>query len=124
MIASRCYRFAGGPTTHALLAVVLLPAIFGACLGWIPLPEQIVRKGGRPANEPAGLPVRAGEAAGERGQSAPTTGLARKVVSSKEAPASLIADDGSRCAVSASRFEEMQVGDKVWCLWSGTTPRT
>ncbi len=32
MIASRCYRFAGGPTTRALLAVVLLLVTFGACL--------------------------------------------------------------------------------------------
>ena len=92
------------------------------CAGVIPLPDRVLDKGRAPADERARIPVRAGEAAGERGTRSPTTGLARKTVSSKEGPSTLVADDGSRCTVDAERFEKARAGDDVWCLWRGTNP--
>jgi hypothetical protein len=43
---------------------------------------------------------------------------ARKQVSDKEAPSSLIARDGSRCTVTAKRFSETRVGEEAWCAWT------
>ena len=45
--------------------------------------------------------------------------LSRKRVTAKSEPNELVADDWSRCAVSRSKFEETEVGDRVWCIWRG-----
>lgn len=44
--------------------------------------------------------------------------MARKVVSGKESPATLLAADGNRCIVTAKRFDDVKEGDKVTCRWS------
>ena len=44
-------------------------------------------------------------------------GPQRKTVVAKEAPGRLIAADGTYCIVPASRFESVNVEDKVWCAW-------
>ncbi|MGH7482798.1 MAG: hypothetical protein ACRELV_11635, partial [Longimicrobiales bacterium] len=46
-----------------------------------------------------------------------TTGVGRKYVASKDAPATLIADDATQCLVPGDRFESTDVGDRVWCNW-------
>ncbi|HYD51777.1 MAG TPA: hypothetical protein VEA99_04080 [Gemmatimonadaceae bacterium] len=46
--------------------------------------------------------------------------LARKVVSGKEAPSTLVAPDGSRCSVTERRFKEVTEGEKVTCAWRST----
>ena len=43
---------------------------------------------------------------------------ARKRVSDKEAPSTLIARDGSRCTVTAKRFSEIREGEEAWCAWT------
>jgi hypothetical protein len=47
------------------------------------------------------------------------TGFNSKPVSSKEAPASLIAADESRCLVSEKKFRDTEIGTSTWCFWSG-----
>jgi hypothetical protein len=49
--------------------------------------------------------------------SATVVGLSSKPVSSKEAPVTLFAHDGSSCTVSESRFREIVVGQQVRCGW-------
>jgi hypothetical protein len=49
--------------------------------------------------------------------SATVVGLSSKPVSSKEAPVTLFARDGSSCTVSESRFREIIVGQQVRCGW-------
>jgi hypothetical protein len=74
--------------------VVLLGLLLSACAS-IPLPIP----GGREADR---APV-----------------LARKLVVAKEAPADLIADDGTRCLTTERRFERTRVGSEAWCVWTG-----
>jgi hypothetical protein len=40
-----------------------------------------------------------------------------KRVSAKEAPATLIADDGTRCSVSEKRYAETKIGHDALCVW-------
>ena len=47
-------------------------------------------------------------------------GMARKEVTGKEEPRTLIAVDGTRCTVTESRFRDVAHGDKVWCPWKST----
>jgi hypothetical protein len=44
-------------------------------------------------------------------------GLHRKLVSAKEAPSTLVADDRTQCEVSEKKFRKLAVGDRVRCLW-------
>ena len=71
------------------LALALLTSLLGC--GWLPFRVE----GERPLM-------------GERGPQ-------RKTVTAKEAPDRLIAVDGTLCIVSASKFESVEVNDKVWC---------
>src|SRR5580765_1380719 len=41
----------------------------------------------------------------------------RKRVAEKEEPATLIASDKTRCAVTANRFKDTHVGDDAICDW-------
>ena len=41
-----------------------------------------------------------------------------KSVASKSEPTTLIASDRTTCNVSASKFQEIAVGDLIACLWS------
>ncbi|HMA23673.1 MAG TPA: hypothetical protein VKP00_06755 [Gemmatimonadaceae bacterium] len=43
--------------------------------------------------------------------------MSRKRVAGKQEPATLIADDRSRCTVTAERFRDTKVGDNVICDW-------
>lgn len=45
--------------------------------------------------------------------------LDRKLVVGKDAPVTLIAEDGTRCVTSPDRFERTRIGAEVWCVWSG-----
>jgi hypothetical protein len=45
------------------------------------------------------------------------TQVSLKRVSAKEAPATLIADDGTRCSVSEKRYTETKTGDDALCVW-------
>ena len=47
-------------------------------------------------------------------------GMARKEVTGKEEPRTLIAVDGTRCTVTETRFRDVAHGDKVWCPWRST----
>ena len=44
-------------------------------------------------------------------------GLALKQVAGKEEPATLIAEDRSRCTVPASRFRNTEIGSRAICDW-------
>jgi hypothetical protein len=48
----------------------------------------------------------------------PKAGFRRKRVAGKSAPSDLVADDGTRCVVSAEKFEKTKPGDRVWCRWA------
>jgi len=46
--------------------------------------------------------------------------VSEKVVPAKQEPSTLIAFDGTRCVVTANRFRETVIGEKVWCAWAAT----
>ena len=46
-----------------------------------------------------------------------TATASRKKVAEKEEPATLIANDKTRCTVTADRFKDTHVGDDVICDW-------
>jgi hypothetical protein len=43
--------------------------------------------------------------------------VSRKRVAAKEEPATLVAEDGSRCKVTTDRFKKVRERDYVTCLW-------
>jgi hypothetical protein len=45
------------------------------------------------------------------------TDLDAKVVAGKEPPATLISEDGFRCAVTELRYREAQIGERTVCAW-------
>jgi hypothetical protein len=45
--------------------------------------------------------------------------LDRKLVVGKDAPVTLVAEDGTLCITSRDRFEQTRIGSEVWCVWSG-----
>ena len=45
------------------------------------------------------------------------TPVASKTVYGKESPATLVANDGSRCTVTSKKFEKTREGDRVLCAW-------
>ena len=45
--------------------------------------------------------------------------IGRRQVVAKEAPETLVAARGERCAVDREKFERVRTGDRVWCMWSG-----
>lgn len=46
-----------------------------------------------------------------------TPAVTQRTVAAKDEPATLVATDRSKCTVSADKFRETVVGEKVWCLW-------
>jgi hypothetical protein len=44
-------------------------------------------------------------------------GTGIKVVDGKQEPNSLVARDGTMCAVSKEKFESTAIGASVWCTW-------
>lgn len=63
--------------------------------------------GATPLPTPAGQPVTAKS----------TANMARKRITGKEEPATLIAADHSQCTVTSERFRNTKVGDKALCDW-------
>ena len=51
-----------------------------------------------------------------RGDAAPR--MQRKRVQDKVAPSTLVADDGTWCTVSATKFAQTAVSTRAWCVWS------
>ncbi len=43
--------------------------------------------------------------------------IASKRVAAKEPPVTLVAEDGSRCAVTESKYDNARIGDTVFCAW-------
>ena len=43
--------------------------------------------------------------------------LAQKVVHGKEPRTTLLAHDGTRCQVTEKRYNEIAIGEQVWCVW-------
>jgi hypothetical protein len=54
---------------------------------------------------------------GPQGSKAVTIAASRKVVWGKEEPATLIAQDRTRCIVTADKFRETAIGEQVTCDW-------
>jgi hypothetical protein len=50
-----------------------------------------------------------------KGSHAPV--LERRMVVGKIDPNTLVAVDGSRCAVSAEKYERTERGEEAWCVW-------
>ena len=46
----------------------------------------------------------------------------RKVVAGKERPRTLVATDDTRCQVDQQRFDRVEIGEEVWCLWRREAP--
>ncbi len=49
------------------------------------------------------------------GDNAPT--LARKVVTQKLLPDTLVASDGTRCTTTAGKFRKTTLRSDAWCIW-------
>jgi hypothetical protein len=52
------------------------------------------------------------------GTSGAQPGYAVKLVRAKEAPATVLGDDGSLCRLAAERFDRVDVGDWLSCEWT------
>lgn len=87
--------------------------------------QACTQPGRRTGTGPQGLPS-PGElqapgslpSVGTQTPSGRTTAVAsRKRVAEKEEPATLIANDKTRCTVTADRFKDTHVGDDVICDW-------
>jgi hypothetical protein len=84
----------------AILALTL--AVMGCA------PYQHLKKPGGDREMPTGTSSREG------GRSE----VGRKAVYGKEDPATLVAQDGTRCAVTDKRYRETALGEVVWCAWT------
>lgn len=100
------------PRIRSQLTCFGLSVLLAACAHRSTVPGAGAARGsGVPGASP--LPTPAGQ---------PTTAtsnpnMSRKRVARKEEPATLIADDRSRCTVTAERFRDTKVGDNVICDW-------
>lgn len=54
---------------------------------------------------------------GTASQGSGASALGRKAVYGKEDPATFVAQDGTRCAVTEKRYRETALGEVVWCSW-------
>ena len=52
------------------------------------------------------------------GSSGPQPGYAIKLVRGKEAPSTVIGDDGSVCRLTTERFTQVDKGDWIACDWT------
>lgn len=52
-----------------------------------------------------------------QGMAVTEKGLSQKAVNGKEEPATLMSADRQSCIVTAKKFRETAIGDKVWCAW-------
>lgn len=105
----------GRRRTALNVAALLLtcPIAVSACARSLEVAERL----GREANaSERGLSDR--PQPNDRKAQSPKAGFRRKRVAGKSAPSDLVADDGTRCAVSAEKFEQTNPGDRVWCRWT------
>lgn len=58
-----------------------------------------------------------GKVPGQRAAGSTEANVSRKRVDSKEEPATLVAADRTRCAVTEQRFRDTKVGDNATCDW-------
>ena len=100
-------RVATRTAALALLALLALPAAsaVGACRVQ---PLTIPGK----ARDPREMP---GSTSGRSPDVEPA--VASKRVAAKEPPLTLVAEDGSRCAVTESKYNNARIGDTVFCAW-------
>jgi hypothetical protein len=49
----------------------------------------------------------------------PENNLERKPVIGKREPAQLVAEDGTTCHTTKSKYERARPGQRVWCVWQG-----
>ena len=90
---------------------LVLCACLGACLPGQQLEKP--RTGRVGDNNPtAAQPLRGGTAASTK-----EIPVGSKKVSGKEAPSTLIAVDGTRCQVTANKYDETSIGESVLCNW-------
>jgi hypothetical protein len=75
--------------------------------------------GARPF-DPAQAAV-SGRVSGQRPGSSTEANASRKTVDAKQDPATLVASDRSECVVTAERYRDVKVGDKVICDWRAGT---
>ena len=75
--------------------------------------------GARPF-DPAQAAV-SGKVIGQRPGSSTEANASRKIVDAKQDPATLVASDRSECVVTAERYRDVKVGDKVICDWRAGT---
>ncbi|MFN2564050.1 MAG: hypothetical protein ABR499_03455 [Gemmatimonadaceae bacterium] len=54
---------------------------------------------------------------GDHGRRGELIQVSEKVVAGKQAPSTLLAEDGSRCTVTKKRFEDTREGDRATCGW-------
>jgi hypothetical protein len=96
-------------SSHALrLSLVVFACALGACIRpVVPGSERILDQPGNTG------PRVIGPAAGD----SLSLAMARKSVYGKEAPATVVAADGSRCTITKKRFDEVKEGEKVLCAW-------
>jgi hypothetical protein len=91
------------------LIAILLAIASTACAG--PRPLALPGKHGDPREMPGST------SRGGRENLGQANGLDAKRVTGKEPPATLIAEDGHRCAVPEPRYREVQIGETVLCAW-------
>jgi hypothetical protein len=92
---------------HASLVALLLTCMSTAC--GPPRPMAIPGASGR------GGPRQTGSSTTGAGPNDVRMDVKR--VAGKEPPTTLIAEDGTKCIVTESRFRETEVGNKAVCAW-------
>jgi len=101
--------------THLQLSALVAVVALSSC-------SQLGRRSG---SGPRGLPspgeIQSPGSLPSVGTPSPTPRTAvtatRKRVAEKEEPSTLVASDRTRCAVTANRFRDTQVGDDAICDW-------
>jgi hypothetical protein len=94
-------------------SLVLMSA---ACLSAAACAKSRAYPPGAPGN-PIPAPTTAQMPTSGQGMLSTDGQLTRKEVAAKEQPATLVAADRSRCAVSADRFKNATVGSRELCDW-------
>jgi hypothetical protein len=97
-----------GNWRRSAVVALALAGIWTACGG--PQPMAIPGPGGR-----GGGPRQTGSSTNREGPK--DIRLDVKRVTGKEPPTTLIAEDGTRCMVTESRFRETEIGGNALCAW-------
>jgi|SRR5688500_16431292 len=95
---------------HSVWIAIVLAIVSGACAGPRPLALP-----GKDRGDPREMP--GSTSRGGRENLGQDNGLEAKHVAGKQAPATLIAEDGYRCVVPEPRYREVRIGERVLCAW-------